>query len=720
MASKPQPLPLSPDRALDDPAEDRLGYAPFAKQLARSILHGCPADGLVVALYGAWGTGKSTALNFVIHYVMQDDEADPAIVVRFNPWWFAGHEDLTRRFFRQFESALFKAKARKRSMLRKLSAFSSVVSELPIPYVGSAAKAAKAALAAAQAPDVVELKAALVAELARDATRIIVVIDDIDRLAADEIRQLFQVVKAVADFPNVIYLLAFDREVVVKALERSHAFDGEEYLEKIVQVPFTLPPADRSQLQSLLFERLDQLIEGTPDELFDQQYWGNVYLDGIDPFIRKPRDVVRLVNALNVTYAAARGEVNAVDFIAVEVLRIFVPAAYEVIRTNPEFFTGGSDRPSQGQRDSERRFHEAWLGELGNDRPVVRRLIVRLFPRLDSVWGNTVHGNASIVEWRKRLRVCSPEVFPVFFRLAVPEGEVSAAIVRRIIADADNSKAFGECLLSLARDRRADGHTRATSLLTRLSDHAEKDIPTAAVASVLKALFEVGDDVVRAGKRTTGIELGDEWRIGWLVQVLLRRLPKEERSSVMQAIVETAGGLVTMTRELADIGGQHGRWGGEAVVESEQLLRSEDLDGLERKLLSRIRAAGIDGSLWKAVQPRLLLEAWAMWGDSNEMRDAVAARLQDDDALLDFVALFVTRVRSHGFTDRVARSSIRIDPQRLAEFVDVDSVASRIDALRKRRDVKADARTIIEAFVGGRMARAAGKDPRWSGDFDDV
>ena len=149
------PAPLSPDRALVDPADDRLGYGPFAKQLAHSILRGCPADGLVVALYGAWGTGKSTALNFILHYVEVDPDADEPIIVRFNPWWFAGHEDLVRRFFKQFEIAISKTKTTKKTLLRKLSTFSAVVSELP--YAGPAGKAAKAALAAAEKTDLVEL-----------------------------------------------------------------------------------------------------------------------------------------------------------------------------------------------------------------------------------------------------------------------------------------------------------------------------------------------------------------------------------------------------------------------------------------------------------------------------------------------------------------------------------------------------------------------------------
>lgn len=87
---------------------------------------------------------------------------------------------LVRRFFKQFEAALFKSRARKKSLLKKLTAFSSIVAELPIPYAGTAAKAAKEALGALERTDVVELKAQLVTALAREATRIVVVIDDIE------------------------------------------------------------------------------------------------------------------------------------------------------------------------------------------------------------------------------------------------------------------------------------------------------------------------------------------------------------------------------------------------------------------------------------------------------------------------------------------------------------------------------------------------------------
>src|SRR5687767_13462293 len=89
--------PLSADRPLREPADDRLGYASLAKHLAEGLLRGCPADGLVVGIHGPWGSGKSTILNFILHYMEADTEEDAPIVVHFNPWWFTGHEDLARR-----------------------------------------------------------------------------------------------------------------------------------------------------------------------------------------------------------------------------------------------------------------------------------------------------------------------------------------------------------------------------------------------------------------------------------------------------------------------------------------------------------------------------------------------------------------------------------------------------------------------------------------------
>jgi predicted KAP-like P-loop ATPase len=140
-----------------------------------------------------------------------------------------------------------------------------------------------------EAKDVVELKEKVSESIAEQQRRILIVIDDIDRLNPEEIRLLFRVVKAVADFPNVTYLLAFDQEAVSKALTgETQIISGQSYLEKIIQVPFELPLPDEVALRNLLFEKLDAILQDTPEDLFDSDHWSDVYWEGIDHFIKTP------------------------------------------------------------------------------------------------------------------------------------------------------------------------------------------------------------------------------------------------------------------------------------------------------------------------------------------------------------------------------------------------------------------------------------------------
>ena len=64
-----RPFSLSADKPLYSPDQDLLGYAPFGKHLAESLIKMAPAEGFVVAIYGAWGSGKSSLLNLLIHFL---------------------------------------------------------------------------------------------------------------------------------------------------------------------------------------------------------------------------------------------------------------------------------------------------------------------------------------------------------------------------------------------------------------------------------------------------------------------------------------------------------------------------------------------------------------------------------------------------------------------------------------------------------------------------
>lgn len=391
MSEKHEQTPLGSDRPETDPGHDAFGYAPFAARIARAVSDTPSPEGLVMAIHGPWGSGKSTLLNFVRHEISKFPRDRRPIVIDFNPWWFDGQQNLAAQFLAQFSAKLPRDSEALREIGDTIAKYADAVGNLlaastGVPWLSKASFLLK--LLKRKEKDVPTLKAEISATLRASGLRFVFLIDDIDRLTPEEIREIFKVVKALADFPNTVYLLAFDRKTVVEALQAHHQVDGEAYLEKIVQAPFSLPAIDRSRLRTRFQMDLGRLVDRFSGPEIDRTHWANVYVDGLDPYLLKPRDIVRIMNALIVTYPAVAGEVNAVDFVAMEFLRLFEPTVYTTIRDNSSMFTGHSnDRYGTG-RDTGKAFHDAWLAQVPEARRGhVQALMKRLFPRLQSVWG---------------------------------------------------------------------------------------------------------------------------------------------------------------------------------------------------------------------------------------------------------------------------------------------------------------------------------------------
>jgi predicted KAP-like P-loop ATPase len=345
--------PLSPDRKLTRIDDDRLGYAPLANHIA-DVIRALPHDqGLVLAIYAPWGSGKSTFLGFVKEALL-DRETAP-VILDFNPWWFSGEEDLARRFFEQLalsfragepqwkrKSAQLVRKGRK-ALSEQIAEFAILASTSPVPfgnYVGMAGQALKRLKS--KPKDIGQLKSDIEKALAKLESHILVVVDDVDRLTPDEIRQLFKVIKSVGDFKNVTYVIALDRQVAISALNAAHQIDGHDYLEKIVQASFELPLPDRVALRSMFLEGLASIIGGEVlAAATATSHWVDV-LAAIEPFLGTPRNVVSVLNALRISYPLVVGEVSVADFLGTETLHVFMPDVWDVIRRNARFFVGAA------------------------------------------------------------------------------------------------------------------------------------------------------------------------------------------------------------------------------------------------------------------------------------------------------------------------------------------------------------------------------------------
>jgi predicted KAP-like P-loop ATPase len=715
------PSDLSSDRPLTDPVDDRLGYGPFARRLAESIIRMPVSQGMVLAVYGAWGSGKSTLVNFIELYIGETPELERPLVIRFNPWWFAGTEDMTRRFIEQLGAPLKKGRAIARKVAKKAAQLADALSEAPASSLRGVRFLAR--LLTPRARDVTELKQAIVEDLARFKRKVLVIIDDVDRLSREELRQLFSVIKAVGDFPQTVYLLALDRSVVVAALGEIQGVSGEDYLEKIVQVPFELPMPDQTALRTMLTERLNAIIAETRDELFIEEHWTEVFLSGIDPFIHTPRDVVRITNALSVTYPAVEGEVNGVDFIGVEVLRLMTPTAYEVVRRNSEQFTGSARSMILGGQDpiaSLRSFHDAWLSELTpSEKKHADPLLQSLFPKFAAARGQTVQGAELEARWRRELRVCSGDVFPVYFRLAVPASTVSAAEVRGLLALVEDQTAFKESLLAFfARD--ANRVTGIKALLARLEDFADSGMDESARVHLLHSLFDIGDELIRLDEPTLGFfDTRMTTSLGRVTYRLIRGLPAADRTQVLLECIESGRALATMTHEVAVLGQQQGKYEAQPSVPSDRFISEADLGKLESAVAKKIDSAAAEGWLLQIPDLAGTLYRWADWGGSPATRDWVASQVQSDAGLARILDAFLQS--STVYTSGPGRRSyVRhyLDPRSLEPFIDPESVIDRVPALVSKQDLTARQRLAAQAFLKGWDLRQSGKDPRDEDSID--
>jgi len=538
--------------------------------------------------------------------------------------------------------------------------------------LGGAAITAGAKLLASKPKDVPALKKALADLLLAERKRVLVVIDDIDRLTPDEVRQLFTVIKALADFPYVTYLLAFDREVATKAINEQTGLPGERYLEKIIQVPFELPRPDRIALRHALFMKLDTVMAHTPAGRFDSMHWHNIFHSGLDPLVVVPRDVVRLTNVLSVTYPAVVGEVNPVDFIAIEALRVFLPNVYDVIRTSPEQFVGHAMPDGYISGEAKQRvqaFHDGWLNEVPELlQSSTKDMIQRLFPRLASIWSNTYYGGASVGEWRRALRICAPEIFPAYFRLSIPQDAVSRSDIDALLAAIREPESFAALLRVASSVKGTNGVSKVRALLERFIDYIN-DIDAAEVHLVVGALLSVGDELLSATDRSPGMfAFGNEISIGQLVYHLLKKVDPAQRATVFMSALEQAGALrcsqylihaLIEEVEKADNG------------QGETLVSAEAVQAIKTAWCERTRILANSPDFIDRPSVDMLIDSWRAWGNPSEAVAWWREAAKSDEGLLKLVTAQAWESRSQSGSDLGVRTNLRLDPRRLEPYGDV-------------------------------------------------
>lgn len=473
---------LPVDHPITSSEDDVLGRAVVARDFARSVRELDASQGVVVGVLGAWGHGKSSFVN-----LMREEFAEaPALpVVEFNPWVFSGDQQLTDVFFREIAAELrLKDQSKFGAIAEGLDKYGDVLSPLAvIPWFGSwfdrAFKATKAATTwwNDRKKGSRTFRETVSGALKQLDEPVVVVIDDIDRLSTNEIRDIFKLVRLTASFPNVIYVLVFDRRRVEQALSED-GVPGRAYLEKILQLSFDVPMIPTEVLRTQVFERLDVVLQEIEGLRFNGAIWPDVYVEIIDPLIGSLRDVTRLALSARPTLRALGQQIEAVDLLALEAVRVFRPEIFQALHDARLALTETHSLWGRTQDPDRKAEIDALLRVAGADEGLVRALIQQLFPAGRTYIENNNYGPDWVNTWKREHRLAYIGYLELYFGRTLPSELVSFQQAELAYARITDPDALDEYLDSLPRE---DLETAIAGLEAYQADFPEESVVPASV-----------------------------------------------------------------------------------------------------------------------------------------------------------------------------------------------------------------------------------------------
>lgn len=728
---------LLSDRPILCAAEDQLGLQPFCATLAKGLREMAPAEGMVVALHAPWGSGKTSALNLLQRHLAvldiaelskrgvdevakmaaarpdapADDERKLAeewvhllakhakklktTVIRFNPWYFSGQENLFKAFFGVLGTELSIANNTKvasavAAILKRGDAAGSMLGAaagLAVAGPGGAAGGATiGGFFGKLAGDKFDKKESLEASLQqlREALqasdrRLLIVIDDIDRLLPEELRQILTLIKSLGNLPNVTYLLAFARAEVTDLIKRA-GISNADYLEKIVQVSFELPRVDRYALRNMLFSRLDTIRRGK--ELEDTSRWSQAFFNHIDTYLQTPRDITRLCNSLQVIWPAVEDEVDWSDLVVLEILRLHEPDIYDLVLEKLDNLTG------EARSFSDEKEWAKALVPTANNSPepaLAKEALMYLFPRLAKAWEPNSFVYTKDNQALRNRRLQCAEYARNYFALAPAPDQFTAAQIRDLFKADDPKDAF-DMLFEEAKGRKT---RQNLTMVCRLLQQIREEITPAnkLSATLARAILAKSDDIVRIRDSERMLfETSNDLRLIWVLVEALRTHPENERAAVAREWFDGTTGAAVLVRFISTMTSKSDN-------SSETIFPDADYDALRTLATTTVRALSKEPDFLRKPQGASLLYTWGHLAGFDEVTAWLKTRLKEDQAVLELAAIMPSEVYSSP-----GGLWYRVDRKGWALILDVDDFTKKLRKIDGKLGSNDPAKQIIKRY----------------------
>ncbi len=511
------------DNPIKTKKEDKLNYSDFADKIADIIIkykfNEFYTKSLTIGLLGEWGSGKSSILNLFEQSLNNKLKLNDKqyIIFNFDPWNFSNKESIYLYFFGQLSSILKKEK-RTDKLIKFLNKYSDEIisaTEIMIDNIngtsiGLISKIGLKLLKKSindnnrEISTLYDLKEKINEEIMKflkDDQKIIIEIDNIDRLTDKQVQEIFQLVNSLADFRGIVYILSFDKEVVTKALVESQKYSSEEYINKIIQIPIVIPTIDSKSLELLFNSYLDNLCKVYDISLGNNSYelkeWSifKYYLKNI-------RDLKRYFNILNFYLPPIKNEVKIRDFMYILLIQLFEPHVYKQIIKNKNILI-------EDFRSDRRNFDENYLSilnpskELSNDinlsnnyyninnlskrsdeqDGVLKDILSTIFPRTTRAYNDKGPRINSIEQYRVEKCICTDEYFNNYFKFDTSLMTIAQQDINDLLDSTKDKQLFQTEVLNLYYNN------KSTKILKRFKDYIML-IPIENFKNIIKVLIE--------------------------------------------------------------------------------------------------------------------------------------------------------------------------------------------------------------------------------------
>ena len=467
------------------------------KQL-KYILENVSRDSsVVVGVSGAWGAGKTTLIEKTINIKNKT-------ICRFSPWASYEGKDFIYRFVDELISSIggdksinFKSKIKikwklyrfaidvanlpKRNGYREYVAISTVVAGVAIMLLhvfggGLGLKVSDVANlwvfvaviafiyaasfingARGKGNEIFSRSAEFVfKEICRDVKKegieLVVLIDDIDRIDADDFYNLIRVIRFISVIPGAAFIIVYDEDELRKKLEEKNVVNIKGYMDKLVDYVVDVPMLNRDEVASVVIKSLGSEFSGFPDKYFHEseaflpRYID--FLDALSVIVDNPRIAKKISNDIRLSFECGDIEdfelLDPIDFIAVKAIKA----------SNKNFYQWMKEKHSSIIADEidENEVDKVLLTSSGGANATKKMLSI-LYPSSKALWGMGVSLSEDERSWSiKRNRLFAQKDPSPYFDFSMNEEVKASSYVSSLMANALEGRADPQLEAKTLRD----------------------------------------------------------------------------------------------------------------------------------------------------------------------------------------------------------------------------------------------------------------------------